>query len=163
RINKIDNKIEKSQPEYDKNGKKENPSESETSSYIRTDLLDNTQESSKKPIYRNSRNIFWRIPPPGGFKKVHPAPEKKEPPPESEKVIPPINLKVKGFIEKRINSRDAKRTRFAIIILDEKMHVVKKGDLLENQYEIMEVGQDRIEVHDKKFDRIKIFYEQKKP
>lgn len=123
-------------------------------SFVKMELLIKAREplSAQKT---SSRNIFLMsrnsAPPPGA--KVKPPIEEKKPLPPPVEIIPPIRLRLVGIINKNEKDDQGRPVLLAILAEGERSFFAKKGDRIMEQYEVLEVGENSVEVKDLIYNR----------
>ena len=124
----------------------------EKESLIKKHLLfkaNNEKSSSKDIIF--IRNIFksQNKPLPLSSETNKTKPKELEP----QQTIPPLKLKLVGIIAKNAGTSSDKNERLAILADGEGTYFVKKGDVLLAQYEILDIGQETVEVRNIQFNK----------
>lgn len=111
--------------------------------------INNEVRSSKDIIF--IRNIFKGQNKPLSLSSETNKDKPKEP--EPQQIIPPLKLKLVGIIAKSANTSSDKNELLAILADEEGTYFVKKGDLLLAQYEILDVGQETVEIRNIQFNK----------
>ena len=111
--------------------------------------INNEVRSSKDIIF--IRNIFKGQNKPLSLSSETNKDKPKEP--EPQQIIPPLKLKLVGIIAKSANTSSDKNELLAILADEEGTYFVKKGDLLLAQYEILDIGDESVEIRNMQFDK----------
>jgi len=99
------------------------------------------------------RNIFispMRPPSPqAGKNRIEDKPKEPEP----QQIIPPLKLKLIGIVTKRNDKFPEKNTLLAILADENGTYFVKKGEVLMDQYEIVDIGEETVEIRNIQFNK----------
>jgi hypothetical protein len=104
-----------------------------------------------------TRNIF--------LSKIRPSPllikktDNDGKPKEPQQIIPPLKLKLVGIIAQSDDKFSEKKVLLAILADEKGTYFVKKGDVLMDQYEIVNIEEEAVEIRDVQFnktDRLKL-------
>ncbi len=123
-------------------------------------LLEKRKKSQDLQSIGFKRNIFKN--PQLNIKKAEQTPvrEKKENKPQI--VVPPIDLKLIGVMALSTYSSSQKNIKYAILSDNEGTYMVKKGDVLNNRYEILDIREESIKLKDIEFNRFEILILEKR-
>ena len=129
-------------------------------SLVKFHILQN-RKSSKYPSFKNTRRNIFNF-----TRKVNKAKElpihKEKIIEENEEILPPeeifpINFKLIGLVTMREARPPSNRNvNYAILSTEEEVFIVKKGEVLADRYEILDVGAERVEIKDILLDKIEI-------
>ena len=123
-------------------------------SFVKMELLMKTREplSARKTA---SKNIFLASnkPAPSPGAKVKAPVEEKKPLPPTVATIPPIRLRLVGIIKKNETDEQGRPVRLAILAEGEQSFFARKGDRIMEQYEVLEVGENSVEIKDLVYNR----------
>ena len=79
--------------------------------------------------------------------------EDKPKEPEPQQIIPPLKLKLIGIVTKRNDKFPEKNTLLAILADENGTYFVKKGEVLMDQYEIVDIGEETVEIRNIQFNK----------
>lgn len=155
--------VEKSENLINKNAHVENSPEHQSeraSSLIKTYLLERKDSSKRANLKKPKRNIFsiaYEV----NENMELPSAEKEEKQENEETaaevVSQPIHLKLIGIISMpNTHSSKEGNIKYAILSGGEEVNMVKKGDVLNSRYKILDISSESVEIKDIEFDRIEI-------
>jgi hypothetical protein len=133
---------------------KKNPLQkfNKNSSIIKLHLL--KKKNSQEQKFSTKRNIFTSAQ--INNREIKP-PNKNEVEEKKPKILlEPINLKLIGIMAINEYSSLPKKELYAILSDDASSYVVKKGDVLNNKYEILDIKEESVKIKDIEFERIEI-------
>jgi hypothetical protein len=99
------------------------------------------------------RNIFKDQTRPSSSQAGKNINEDKPKEPEPQQIIPPLKLKLIGIITKRDDKFPEKNTLLAILADENGIYFVKKGEVLMDQYEIVDIGEETVEIRNIQFNK----------
>ncbi|MFQ6082158.1 MAG: hypothetical protein ACE5WD_02225 [Candidatus Aminicenantia bacterium] len=131
----------------------------EDSSVLKTYLLKKRKFSASSDLEKSGRDIFKYAQ--EVVEKIEPPPaedEKEEP--EPEVVLPPTNLKLIGILVRQAHHKvrqahnsGERNIKYVILSREEEIYIVKKGDVLDSRYEVLDISEESVEIKDVEFNR----------
>lgn len=113
--------------------------------------INNSFNSSTDIFY--VRNIFKDQTRPSSSQAGKNINEDKPKEPEPQQIIPPLKLKLIGIVTKRDDKFPEKNTLMAILADENGTYFVKKGDVLMDQYQIVDIGEETVEIRNIQFNK----------
>jgi hypothetical protein len=114
-------------------------------SLLRIDLLENLALSRGENSAAVSRSIFQPLTPPGAALS-----KKKEDRPKDllpvEPAKPKIHVKLVGIMGKKADAPQAGLIKYAVLSFEGEIVIVKKGDVIIDQFEVLEVGEETVDI-----------------